>query len=82
MKTQQIKQNPGYLIAMLSALILSTTGIFIAYLSNEFSLPPLVLSFWRELLVSLVLLIYLLIRNPCVVDPKGKDFSLLIPPMV
>ena len=73
------EKNPGYMIAMLSALILSTTGIFIAYLSREFSLPPLVLSFWRELLVSLVLLIYLLFRNPRVIDPRKKKFSLLIP---
>lgn len=67
------------MIAMLSAIILSTTGIFISYLSKEFSLPPLVLSFWREFLVSLILFIFLRIKNPEGVSPKGKDFSFLIP---
>lgn len=76
---EQKNRNPGYVIAMLSAAILSTTGIFIAYLSKEFSLPPLVLSFWRELLVFIVLFIYLQINNPRVVNPKGKNFSFLIP---
>ena len=67
------------MIAMLSALILSTTGIFIAYLSREFALPPLVLCFWREFLVFLILLIYLSFRYPGSLRAAGKKFSFLIP---
>jgi drug/metabolite transporter (DMT)-like permease len=73
------EKNPGYLIAMLSAVILSTTGIFIAYLSREFALPPLVLSFWREFLVFLILLIYLAFKNPAALRAAGRNYTFLIP---
>lgn len=66
------KNNPGYTIALTSAVILSTTGIFIAYLSREYSLPALILSFWREFLVSLILMLFIGIRNPRALLPGWK----------
>ena len=52
--------NPrGYTIAVASAVILSTTAIFIRYLTENFDMPPLVLAFWRDVFVTLTLIIVL-----------------------
>ena len=50
--------NPmrGYTIAIISAIILAFTGIFIRYLTQTYHLPPLVLAFWRDAFVALTLL--------------------------
>jgi drug/metabolite transporter (DMT)-like permease len=46
----------GYIIALVSAAILSTTAIFIRHLTQAYHLPPLVLAFWRDSFVALTLL--------------------------
>jgi drug/metabolite transporter (DMT)-like permease len=56
--------NRGYLFAFLSAVILSTTGIMIRYLTQNYALPALVLAFWRDLFVILPLGLILLIFRP------------------
>jgi drug/metabolite transporter (DMT)-like permease len=49
----------GFAIAIVSAAILSTTGIFVRYLTVNYQLPALVLAFWRAAIVTLTLLIVL-----------------------
>lgn len=49
----------GYIIALVSAAILSTTAIFIRHLTQTYHLPPLVLAFWRDGFVSLTLVLVL-----------------------
>jgi drug/metabolite transporter (DMT)-like permease len=51
-------------VAIIASVILSTTAIFIRYLTQEFLMPPLVLAFWREVLVGLTVLIALGIIRP------------------
>jgi drug/metabolite transporter (DMT)-like permease len=46
----------GYIIALISAIILSTTAIFIRYLTETYQIPPLVLAFLRDGFVVLTLL--------------------------
>lgn len=46
----------GYTIALISAGFLSTTAIFIRYLTQTYQLPALVLACWRDLFVFLTLL--------------------------
>ena len=46
----------GYLICLTATVIWSTTGIFIGYITQNFKMPPLLLAFWRDLIVSLTLL--------------------------
>ncbi|MCX6033573.1 MAG: EamA family transporter, partial [Chloroflexi bacterium] len=46
----------GYTVALISAAILSTTAIFIRYLTQTYALPALVLACWREFFVFLTLL--------------------------
>jgi len=55
----------GYLSALASAALLSTTAIFIRYLDQTYQLPPLILAFWRDGFVVLSLLPALgLLRPP------------------
>ena len=56
--------NRGYFFAFLSAVILSTTGILIRYLTQNYHLPALILALWRELFVVLSLLLVLSIFRP------------------
>jgi len=51
----------GFVIALAATIIWSTTGIFISYLGKTYSLPSLVLAFWRDLFVSFGMAVGLLI---------------------
>ncbi len=55
------KLSRGYTIALTATVLWSTTGILISYLSKTFSLPSLVLAFWRDLFVSFGMSVGLLI---------------------
>ncbi|MCA9977195.1 MAG: DMT family transporter [Anaerolineales bacterium] len=46
----------GYLIALISALFLSTTAVFIRHLTQTYAIPSLVLAMWRDLFVVVTLL--------------------------
>jgi len=50
----------GYLIALSATVLWSFTGIIISYLSKSYSLPSLVLAFWRDLFVSFGMIVGLL----------------------
>ena len=54
----------GYVAALASALILSTTGILISYLTRAYGLPALVLAFWRDLFVMFSLMAALAVLRP------------------
>jgi drug/metabolite transporter (DMT)-like permease len=42
----------GYIIALTATVLWSFTGLIMGYLSKTYSLPSLVLAFWRDLFVS------------------------------
>lgn len=46
----------GYAVALAAAAVLSTTAIFIRYLTVTYHIPALVLAFWRDVFVCLALL--------------------------
>ncbi len=54
----------GYAIAVIAAVVLSATGIFIRYLTQTYHMPALVLAMWRDLFASLTLLVSLSILRP------------------
>lgn len=66
----------GYAVALISAGILSTTAIFIRYLTQTYQIPALVLAFWREVFVVLTLLLVMLFfrRGLIRVDPRHLPF--------
>lgn len=63
MSTSSDNLSRGYATALLSAVVLSTTAIFIRYLTQTYQLPALVLAFWRDVLVCLTLLVVFLVRR-------------------
>jgi drug/metabolite transporter (DMT)-like permease len=68
----------GYTIALVSAVILSTTAIFIRYLTQTYQIPALVLAFWRELFVAVTLGILLGIVRPSLLKIKRQHLYFLI----
>jgi drug/metabolite transporter (DMT)-like permease len=65
--------NPrGYTIAVASAVILSTTAIFIRYLTENYEIPPLVLALWRDVFVTITLVIALGLGRPALLH-VGRD---------
>lgn len=58
---QTSQSSRGFMIALVATVIWSTTGIFISYLSKTYSLPSLVLAFWRDLFVSFGMVVGLLV---------------------
>jgi drug/metabolite transporter (DMT)-like permease len=49
----------GFPVAIVAAVILSTTALFIRYLTQTWQVPPLVLAFWRDLFVVAALFLIL-----------------------
>ena len=70
--------NRGYLFAFLSAVILSTTGILIRYLTQTYAIPALILAFWRDIFVILPLGVILLIFRPRLFRIPAGFFPLMI----
>ncbi len=60
MKTSS-RSSRGFIIALVATVLWSTTGPFISYLSKAYSLPSLVLAFWRDLFVAFGMVAGLLI---------------------
>lgn len=51
----------GYAIALLSTVVWASTAVFARYLNDKFAMPPLSLAFWRDFIVSCVMLVILLV---------------------
>ena len=71
------KMNRGYLFALSSAVFLALTSIFISYLNINFQLPALVLAFWREVFVALILLIWFIMRGSKLLKGAGSSLWFL-----
>ena len=68
----------GYAIALVSAAVLSTTGIFIRYLTQTYHLPPLVLAFWRDGFVVLTLVLVLRLLRPALLQAHRQHLFYLV----
>ena len=53
MKSTASSYSRGYAIALTATVLWSSTGILISYINRTYSLPSLVLAFWRDLFVAL-----------------------------
>lgn len=67
----------GYTIALISAVFLSTTAIFIRHLTEEYDLPPLVLAFWRDSFVAAAVLPALVRFRPGWLRVRRSDLRYL-----
>ena len=68
----------GYVIALTATVIWSTTGIIISYLSKTYSLPSLVLAFWRDLFVSFGMAVGLLVFSRPLFQLDRKHWGFMI----
>ena len=68
----------GYTIALVGAAILSTTAIFIRYLTQTYHLPALILAFWRDCFVAPTLLVVLLIVRPRLLRVETRHLAYLV----
>lgn len=71
--TPPARLTRGYLIALSSAVILSSTAILIRHLSLNYKLPALVLAFWRDGFVAITLLIVLGGTRPAWLRVQRRD---------
>ncbi|MCC7206815.1 MAG: DMT family transporter [Anaerolineae bacterium] len=68
----------GYLIALISAAILSTTAIFIRHLTVTYGLPALVLALWRDVFVVATLLVALGLLRPALLRAGRSHLPFLV----
>jgi len=68
----------GYTVAFISAIILSTTAIFIRYLTQTYHLPALVLALWREVIVALTMLFVLGLLKPALLRVERSHLRFLV----
>ena len=67
----------GYYLALLCSIILSTTGVFIRYLTEHYNMPPLVIAFWRDAFTAIVVFAALLLIRPALIRVRRADLLFL-----
>jgi drug/metabolite transporter (DMT)-like permease len=66
-------QARGYAIAVVAAIFLSTTAIFIRHLTQTYAVPALVLAFWRDVFVVVTLVPVFAIAKPALLRvPRAR----------
>ena len=70
--------NRGFLVALLSAVVLSFTAILILMISQNYQLPALILAYWREVFVAFSLLPALLIVKPVLLRLEKRDLLFMV----
>jgi drug/metabolite transporter (DMT)-like permease len=77
MKMTPASDNRGYVAALASAAILSTTAVFIRHLVVTYEIPALVLAFWRAVFVVITLLAVLGVFFPALLRVRRADLVFL-----
>ena len=78
MKSNHQSINRGFIIAIISAIVLSFTGIIIRMVSVEYHLPALILAFWRDFFVVICALPFLLFYKPGLLQISKNNITFLI----
>jgi len=73
-----IRTSRGYVVALASAAILSTTAILLRHLILQYSPPALVLAFWRDAFVTLSLALVLGILKPPLLKIARKNLPFFL----
>jgi drug/metabolite transporter (DMT)-like permease len=68
----------GYPIAVLSAVILSTTAVFIRFLTQTFHMPALVLACWRDIFVAVAMVLVLAVFQPHLLRVNRSQLRYLV----
>ena len=75
---QTSQASRGFMIALTATIIWSTTGIIISYLSKTYSLPSLVLAFWRDLFVSFGMVVGLLVFSQARFQLERRHWKFMV----
>jgi len=67
----------GFTAAIISSFFLSTTAIFIRYLTQTYQLPALILALWRDVFVVITILPILAMVKPAFIKVNNKDLLFL-----
>ncbi len=78
MPSNRSSLSRGYTIALISAAILSTTAIFIRYLTQTTHIPALVLAMWRDGIVAVSVLIALALLRARLIRVSRQHLPYLI----
>jgi drug/metabolite transporter, DME family len=76
--TDRSHLNRGYAIAITGVTLWSTTGIFISYLLKNFTLAPMTLAFWRNIIVIIALGLGLFVFRRSLLRVEKRDRWFLI----
>jgi drug/metabolite transporter (DMT)-like permease len=68
----------GIFIALAGTTVWATTGIFISYLLKHYTLQPLTLAFWRDLMIATALFIILRFAQPQALRISRQDVPFFI----
>lgn len=74
----QSHRTRGYLSALIGAVFLSTTAIFIRYLTQTYHIPALILAFWRDVFVAATLLPALSLLRPRLIPISRAQLRFLL----
>jgi drug/metabolite transporter (DMT)-like permease len=67
----------GYLIALVATAAWSSTAVFIRYLTVNYQMPPLVLAFWRDLIVVAAFALVIALYKPRLFTPPPGQWLFL-----
>ncbi|MEW5872079.1 MAG: EamA family transporter [Chloroflexota bacterium] len=67
----------GYLICVAATVFWSSTAVFIRYLTETYRLPPLVLAFWRDLMLAVSLGLVLAVFQPAILRVERRFWRFL-----
>lgn len=68
----------GYTICIIATVLWSSAAIFIRYLTETYQIPPLVLAFWRDLTVSIIVFGCLALISPRKLRIETKHWGFII----
>lgn len=72
------REREGYAIVFAATVIWASTGVFISYLLDNFTLAPLTLAFWRDFIAGSVLFLFLLVFRPALLRVGWRQIPFLI----
>jgi drug/metabolite transporter (DMT)-like permease len=68
----------GILIALAGTTVWATTGIIISYLLKHYTLQPLTLAFWRDLIIASTMLLLLRVARPEALRITRRDIPFFL----
>lgn len=72
------KFTRGYTICIVATVLWSSAAVFIRYLTETYQIPPLVLAFWRDLTVALVIMAVLALLRPSQLRLDSKHTAFIL----